>query len=318
VHGRPGQGERLELPLSGADTRCAEAARWLTEPTAGTGAVASKWLCIEQPGPWGSAAPWDSGLDAEVAEELTRRAAAIGVRTVLIRRPGRHQQSVGRTVYLASTTPGDTWLRRATVSDPREVLDWRLSSDEVGEASEDLLLLVCTNGRRDVCCALTGRPLAKELAERHGNIVWESSHLGGHRFAPTVLLLPSGYSYGHMDAEACGRILAEATAGRVVVDRCRGRSTWSEPGQAAELALRAHLADFAVEAVTVVRETLCGADVWDVRLRHRHTAEWRVVVYRHASPPARPPACGVAPRVPTTISVGVIGPVVPTVCAAIT
>jgi hypothetical protein len=273
---------------------------------------------VEQPGPWGPDAPRDSGLDAEVADELARSAATTGVRTVLIRRPGRRRRLVGRTVYLASTVPGDSWLRRATVSTSREALDWCLSPGERGELSSDPLLLVCTNGRRDVCCALTGRPLATELAVRHGNVVWEASHLGGHRFAPTVLVLPTGYSYGHMDAEACGRLLAETTAGRVVVDRCRGRSTWSRPGQVAELSLRTHLADYAEGAMTVVGETRYGADLWDVRLRHRRTAEWRVVVQQRASPPARPPACGMAPRVPTTISAVVIELVVPLVSTAIT
>ncbi|HEX6344974.1 MAG TPA: sucrase ferredoxin [Umezawaea sp.] len=274
---------------------------------AGTSAHATRWLCVEQPGPWGVDALRNSALDTGVAEELRRRAEGAAVRVVLLRRPGRHRPSSGgRNVYLASTLPGASWLRHATVSDPRELLDWDLSAAEpaVGELTTDPLLLVCTNGRRDVCCAVTGRPLAAALSALHPGGVWESSHLGGHRFAPTALVLPTGYSYGRMDVAACAHVLAEARLGRVVTDNCRGRSAWTKPGQAAELALRDHLGDRAEDAVAVVDQVRRGEGGWDVLLRHRGVVEWRVSVHQRPAPPARPHACGLLPEVPTVISVG--------------
>ena len=45
------------------------------------------------------------------------------------------------------------------------------------------LLLVCTHGRRDACCAQFGRPTAMALARRYGTAVWETTHVGGDRFA---------------------------------------------------------------------------------------------------------------------------------------
>ncbi|WNV85100.1 sucrase ferredoxin [Umezawaea sp. Da 62-37] len=281
-------------------------ARRTAEPMAGTSAHASRWLCVEQPGPWGADALWNSALDTDVAEQLRRRADAAGVRVVLLRRPGRSRSSSGtRNVYFASTMPGRSWLRHTTVSDPRELLDLDLSAtvSGAGESTTDPLVLVCTNGRRDVCCAVTGRPLASALSTLHPGSVWESSHLGGHRFAPTVLLLPTGYCYGRVDVAACDHVLAEAEAGRMVTDNCRGRSTWTRQGQAAELALREHLGDRAEDAVAVVDQVRYGEGQWDVRLRHRGEVEWRVSVRQRSGPPARPHACGLPPEVPTVISV---------------
>jgi hypothetical protein len=87
-------------------------------------------------------------------------------------------------------------------------------------------LLVCTNAKRDQCCAVLGRPLAAFLSGRAGGDeqVWETSHTSGHRFAPTYLSLPDGYLFGGPDAE------------HATVDACRGRASLEPAAQVAELA----------------------------------------------------------------------------------
>ena len=49
------------------------------------------------------------------------------------------------------------------------------------------LLLVCTHGRHDACCAERGRPFAAALAQVAPEETWEVSHIGGDRFAANVL-----------------------------------------------------------------------------------------------------------------------------------
>ena len=84
-----------------------------------------------------------------------------------------------------------------------------------GAEPADPVLLVCTNGRRDVCCAIRGRPVALEAAARAPGRVWESSHTGGHRFAPTGVLLPHGAALARLDAGGCADVLAAASAGQL-------------------------------------------------------------------------------------------------------
>ena len=98
---------------------CSALSAALGEPTVGTASVASAWLCVEQPGPWGSDALRDSHLDGSLAAELSEHAAGSGVRIVLIRRPGAHadhSQAQPRQVYLASTQPGACWLESKVMS----------------------------------------------------------------------------------------------------------------------------------------------------------------------------------------------------------
>jgi hypothetical protein len=280
--------------------RCAALAETLQEPLAGTAAVARSWLAIEQPGPWGGDALAASHLDHGVAKELTSLSEDTGVRIVLIRRPGSHpdrHRPAPRTVYLAHTTPGRTWLERRSVTDPKELLDLDFARAGAGHPGvlgtpvSDPLLLVCTNGRRDVCCALRGRPIAAELAATHGDRVWECTHIGGHRFAPTAVLLPTGYSYGRLTTTAGGSLLTDGPT----TANCRGRSTWSAAGQVAELAVRssANVTDPDALSVTFVDRLPEGG--WLSTISHTDGRTWRVTVAEREIAAARPASCGAAP-----------------------
>lgn len=278
---------------------CAAFARALSEPLPGTAAVAGSWLCLEQPGPWGSDALVRSHLDPVVGKALAERSADSGVRIQLIRRPGRHADT-GRhgalRVYLAHTHPERCWLREWQLTDPSDLL--RLDFDRIAEGEHDdlgrpsdaPLLLVCTNGRRDLCCALHGRALVGEMSDRHDGSVWETTHTGGHRFAPAAVLLPSGYTYGQVTASDADAALSAAAAGEVATAQCRGRSTWSSRGQAAELAVREHLGELLIDALRVEAES--GNEV---RIAHRNGGRWTVTVQEHRLDPPRPNSCGKEP-----------------------
>lgn len=285
---------------------CATVSRELGEPISGTAATATTWLLLEQPGPWGAKALTSSHLDPVLGGALEAAAGNTGVRIALIRRPGRHADPATppvRRVYAAHTVPGNVWLHTATTSDPRQLLALDFGALGLGDPrsfgsalggrphSGDPLALVCTNGKRDRCCALLGRPLAAELAASGVEGVWEVTHLGGHRFSPTVLVLPYGYAYGRAEAHAVKEILQGVRDGRVVTEGCRGSSAWERPGQAAELAVRRAAGEYATDALSVVR-TDGAAPRWEVTVTHADGRHWRVIVAQGASLPPRPESCG--------------------------
>ncbi|MFE9679034.1 sucrase ferredoxin [Streptomyces sp. NPDC006259] len=287
---------------------CTTVSRDLDEPMPGTAATATTWLLLEQPGPWGAKALTSSHLDPALGRALEAAAQGTGVRVALIRRPGPHADfgtAAVRQVYAAHTVPGGVWLRGATTDDPGRLLDVDFAAlgrgdhrsfDTVLDArahTGDPLALVCTNGKRDRCCALLGRPLAAELSAGGVDGVWEVTHLGGHRFSPTVLVLPYGYAYGRAQAHSVEEVLHGAREGRVVVDGCRGNSAWERPGQAAELAVRRAIGEYAAEALSVVR-TRGEAPRWEVTVAHVDGRHWGVVVTQGASLPPRPESCGAA------------------------
>src|SRR4029077_15005468 len=100
-------------------------------------------------------------------------AEEFGVRVQLIRRPGRRRAGDVRSVFLGWTAGDSPWLRCAEVSASAPELAHRalraLASGLVpsfGSVWDDPLYLVCTNAKRNVCCARLGVPLAQPLANR--------------------------------------------------------------------------------------------------------------------------------------------------------
>ncbi|WP_035797623.1 sucrase ferredoxin [Kitasatospora mediocidica] len=293
-------------------TTCATLSSELTEPLSATAATATTWLLIEQSGPWGAKALGESHLPEGLGAALDAACAGTGVRPALIRRPGRHADThtdAGHQVVLAHTAPGNSWLRRAELADLTELLTLDLAAAGAGEHggfgsahTGGPLALVCTNGRRDRCCALLGRPLAAELAAAGHSEVWEVTHLGGHRFSPTMLVLPYGYAYGRLTEARAKEVLAATAAGHTVPQFSRGRSYWDRPAQAAEQAVRELTGETAADALTITQE-LAGDGRWACRVDHLDGRRWRVEVAAELSLPPRPESCGKAPGTPSRMDV---------------
>ncbi|MEZ5153601.1 sucrase ferredoxin [Rhodococcus zopfii] len=269
------------------------------EPLPGTAATAPGYVCLEVPSGWGRDVLDGTALGTELATELSARADAAGVRILFIRRPGRDVARPARTVLIARTEPGNTWCERLEVAEPAELLDVvpRVVAGPapgLGAAVTDPVVLVCAHGKRDQCCAVQGRPIAAALGKQFGDAVWECSHTGGHRFAPSMILLPTGYTYGRLDAARSADAVRAAAEDQVYLPGLRGRSTWAAAGQVAEIAVRelgaatATATSTDVDAVTV--DEAAGPIV-----RHRDGRAWRVDVGVRELPP-RPASCGAAPK----------------------
>lgn len=291
---------------------CTTLSSELTEPLAATAATAATWLLIEQAGPWGAKALTESHLDASVGRALDAACEGTGVRVALIRRPGRHadtEPGARHEVVVAHTAPGRSWVRRTAVADPAELLTLDFTALGAGEHgglgaehAGDPIALVCTNGRRDRCCALLGRPLAAELAAAGHAEVWEVTHLGGHRFSPTMLVLPFGYAYGRLTERSAKEVLAATAAGQTVPEWSRGRSFWDRPGQAAEQAVRELTGETAADVLTLAQQRV-GEGRWRVGVVHDDGRSWEVEVAQGASEPPRPESCGKTPGTPARMDV---------------
>jgi hypothetical protein len=96
------------------------------------------------------------------------------------------------------------------------------------------IYLVCTNGRHDRCCATYGRPLALALQASHGELIWESSHVGGDRFAGNLVCLPGGHYFGRVGPAEATRVVARYGQGTIDLDHYRGCCVDPPAVQAAE------------------------------------------------------------------------------------
>jgi hypothetical protein len=249
--------------------RCALRAQLRGDPMLGTAFPAARLLLVEQPGPWGESGLRGSRFGAEPAAALAARAATSGIRVQAIRRPGRTPAGTQRCWALVDTRDGRESVRWGSFDAPEQLLDLPLDG-EPGTVDPDPVYLVCAHSRHDPCCALRGRPVAAALAAVRPGRVWETSHLGGDRFAANVLVLPSGLLYGRVLPFAAAEFVAAAEADEVVGALLRGRVGLPPAAQAAvafaheQLALRRR-ADL---RVVDIREATDGTPV--VRLRGPH------------------------------------------------
>ena len=221
---------------------------------AGTASTVRSWLLLEDPGPWGRDALRDARLPERVGLELKRRCHAASVRPLLIRRASSNasasasssgSSSGGLACFAIRSGPEPPWIERIRLAKVTDALDLDLPSLGRGvrpgfEPVDGPLFLVCTHGRRDVCCAERGRPLAQALAAAVPGATWESSHVGGDRFAGNLVAFPHGLYLGRVRPHEAAEVALSYAEGRVSLRHLRGRSCYPMPVQAAEHALRMH------------------------------------------------------------------------------
>ena len=202
--------------------RCSQ--QWLRDdlPAWGTASRADFWVALEQPGPWGNKALTQSHLDPELGTHLENLCAEAGGRPVLVRRFGRHVDTGSGPFSLfvaGGLAAGTPWLGHTRLQSSYDVVELLSLGDDLARgplpgwlSPAEPILAVCTNAKRDQCCALEGRDLLTHLAA--DDRAWEVSHIGGHRFAPTALVLPTGQSLARLTPELARAALEAADAGR--------------------------------------------------------------------------------------------------------
>lgn len=97
--------------------------------------------------------------------------------------------------------------------------------------SQERVVLICCHGVRDVCCGSKGTRVAAVL-ERHpprSAHVLRTSHLGGHRFAPTALVLPEGTMWAFVDAELLAGVVDRAIPVESAIPHYRGCAGFDSP-----------------------------------------------------------------------------------------
>jgi (2Fe-2S) ferredoxin len=248
---------------------CSDRSRERDDPLTATGGFGARWLLVEIDGAWGMHAFFESRLEPGLGRLLVRRAEAAGIRPVAIRRFGRRaDERRGQTLWrwaLIDARPGLEAVRWGEVTDPAELLTLPLDGS-AGIASDGPVLLVCTHARHDQCCAVRGRPVARTLARAFPEETWESSHLGGDRFAATMILLPHGLYYGRVPAADAVTVVDRYLRGEIVEELFRGRSALSHPVQAAQSYARRRFGDVRIEAYAPVREGRRDDGTWSVDL----------------------------------------------------
>lgn len=208
------------------------------EPLAGTADRVDVWVLLEHRPTWPARALAESELDPVARRWLDHNLAAAEARGVkarpqLVRQPERADDQ--RWLFLGLPDRLLAFSGRGYGFLDRVDLDRILTEREAYPSVAEARYFVCTNGRRDLCCARFGLPAYQALRERVGARAWQVTHLGGHRFAPNVLVLPQGGLYGRVTPDVVPDFVATVDGARLGFPWLRGRSWYPPAAQAAEV-----------------------------------------------------------------------------------
>jgi hypothetical protein len=227
---------------------CAETSRAHAESLHATASRVDTWILIEYRGLWAHDAVDGSTLSRELKAFLVAERRRLPHARVLFVRRNERRSRDGLLAYVARSTQSERVLRCLERHDDLIGLDLATA----GEPVEHPLFLVCTHGKHDRCCAKFGRPLYGAVGEQvEDGWAWQSSHVGGDRFAGNLVVLADGVYYGRVEPADAWPVVEAALDGRVHLPLYRGRSCHGFVAQAAEIAVREASSELGVDAVRV-------------------------------------------------------------------
>jgi hypothetical protein len=216
---------------------CAETSRAHAESLHATASRVDTWVLIEYRGLWAHDAVDGSTLSRELKAFLVAERRRLPHARVLFVRRNERRSRDGLLAYVARSTQSERVLRGLELERHDDLIGLDLAA--AGEPVEHPLFLVCTHGKHDRCCAKFGRPLYDAVGEQvEDGWAWQSSHVGGDRFAGNLVVLADGVYYGRVEPAEAWPVVEAALERRVHMPLYRGRSCYGFAAQAAEIAVR--------------------------------------------------------------------------------
>jgi hypothetical protein len=226
---------------------CAEESRQLGEDPIGTGDhYYQTYIFVECPIPWkkdefGSKSIPDNlkALQAEIYEQFPP------IRLLLIYNEKLWQENFTRLLIYRrqDNFPNRYQKQECLLTNIKEavpiVKEYLLNGNFPNQAitTETRDIFVCTHGSHDKCCAKYGYPFYRQASATVADLslnhvrVWQASHFGDHRFAPTMMDFPEGRYYARLDRDSFTSVLTRTGDIHCFKNIYRGWSILPEPAQ---------------------------------------------------------------------------------------
>jgi len=255
---------------------CSDLAWEYGVPLVGSATRGDVWFLVEYRGSWGSKAFEESTIPEAVKTYLTSFTEGDQQVRILLIRKGPKGASIsedGLTFFVGCTSALQPRLYEYPIKSYEDILNIDITpivsgaSDDPSHLRPDPLYLVCTNGRRDKCCAVYGPDVYQALSEEAGDAVWQSSHIGGHNQAPIMLFFPHGVNYGHTTPSEARRLVRAYQQDQVILHHYRGRVCYENHQQAAEHFWREQSGVLDLPGMRIDSEEQIDVDQWAVSIR---------------------------------------------------
>jgi len=201
---------------------CSAVSKANGEDPIGSATPCDRWLAIEIPLPWLERHATEHQIASPILNMIQTLGNEYGIQVrMLALAPDREYSHPSLTRVLYGQRPAGLFakyakqefvlpsdrvvaLATALLTQPELISRFESYRHETSHIRE---LAVCTHGNVDVACARFGYPIYKKLRSQYaaalqGKLrVWQCSHFGGHRFAPTLVDLPAGRYWGRLESD---------------------------------------------------------------------------------------------------------------------
>lgn len=232
------------------------------EDPIGTAITAQQWLMIEVPQPWAKN-PWaNQSADLLALFERIERQPKLwkALRILAIAPDKTNSTKRDRHVFFYRQPQGAaseyaqqhyhlptgqlSELVQALVLQPAEIARFAQYLQP-----RDRALFICTHTNYDLACGRFGTPLYRTLRKHYTQpaiqtdiqpdllSVWQTTHFGGHNFAPTLIDFPLGQFWGHLEPDILDMLIHRQGNVSDLQPFYRGWSGFSKWAQIAERAL---------------------------------------------------------------------------------
>ncbi|ESA37011.1 sucraseferredoxin family protein [Leptolyngbya sp. Heron Island J] len=231
----------------------------LSESLIGTAVPADTFILLETPQPWEKPALLSPGVP-ETLRQLLKPLLGLGVRVHLIANQETPAQTQRRMLIFQRSSDAGKQLEGTYKT-------WEIQVDSAAEMAPALAefwqnnrrvgqrltqagqrhLMICTHASHNECCGLYGYPFYQDAIATIQQLgltqqvhPWQISHIGGHRFAPTLIDFPQGRYYGNLNQDALHRLLTQQGDIEPLLSTYRGWSLLPKPLQILEAELFKH------------------------------------------------------------------------------
>ncbi len=250
------------MPIKPPNFFCSEGSLEIDEPVLGSAPETKDWLLLEYPEPFGNKALNESSIPEAVKAHLNEYLDGVPFSRLLLIKNKDSKTSTARTLYSIDTTGHTPKTYRHTFEKYEDLLTLDLANLPAEESGEKFLL-VCTNGKRDKCCAKYGLAVYQEIERGGGIPVWETSHLGQHRLGPNALAFPHGIYYGRLTPDRAAGFVENILNDQISLDFLRGRASYTKPEQAAEGLLREKLNNTDIDSLHLINSLELDNGGWE-------------------------------------------------------
>lgn len=245
---------------------CSTASRYFREVLAGTAANYKGFIMVEHASPFPKKST-DGLLNQAWLKGLDKLATKKSCKLLLIRNKETDYKTC-RIIYV-DCVKQKYFVIISPISEAHTIDVERYILDPATVWEANPFFIVCTNGKKDKCCAKFGFPVFKFFENIHlpfSYNAWECTHIGGDRFAANAALMPYGIYYGRIGVEDVHEIIKQTAFGRVHYPNYRGLCRLSFFEQAVECYLREYLHNYNIDFVINITSKTHTGNVFTVNV----------------------------------------------------